>query len=419
MRKCIDINTDTTKKYAKLTQKELAILVTCSSILCSLGSNNHSFAARWPQYLSHAMGVGRNRISSLQSDFIDCDFSTERKERLDKGTSVFNSPTKRKSTFTPYNAFKKAEYKKFRLDPGRIDEKDLKRAYNNLDNDSKHEFDDIVRLDYDQSITLWEELKELLLKTHGRISYRMMATQLKFICCVGTIRNFLKQQEGFQLKTSKVISALTLAQKQKQYDWASTFWDFWRSVTAVPTTKVRYVMLHLDEKWFYAFVSRRNGKILTSIGLESNQIYTRNKSHIDKEMYVVATAFIPHKGNDITKGGKCVPITCICCDELVEAEKDSHKRVYQEDGSHKYPPIKDNQLRVKGQPYFKSLDLTGSSEGTYKKKISLLKCYRDIIIPALEEKIVNKLSEGGKIKVVIVKQEDNAGLHMEKIIYGS
>ena len=155
------------------------------------------------------------------------------------------------------------------------------------------------------------------------------------------------------MRTCRVIPALTLAQKQQRYDWAATFWVFWRSVTAVP----------------YAFVSRRNGKILTSIGLESNHIYARNKSHIDKEMYVVATAFIPHEGNDITKGGKSVPIACICCGELVEAtEKDSHKRVYQEDGSHKYPPIKENQLRVKGQPYFKNLDLTGSSEGTHIKK---------------------------------------------------
>ena len=132
-------------------------------------------------------------------------------------------------------------------------------------------------------------------------------------------------------------------------------------------------------------------------------------------MYVVCTAFIPHKNNDLTKEGKTVPIACIRCGDLFEAEKDSFTRVYQEDGTFKYPRIDENQKRVKGKLYFKPMDLTGSSEGTAKKpKCSLLKFYQDQIIPALEEKVVQQLSENGKVKVVIVKQEDNAGLHNDK-----
>ena len=48
---------------------------------------------------------------------------------------------------------------------------------------------------------------------------------------------------------------------------------------------------------------------------------------------------------------------------------------------------------------------------TFKKKISLLKLYQDTIIPALEEKVVNRFSNNGTVKVCIVKQEDNAGPH--------
>ena len=49
-----------------------------------------------------------------------------------------------------------------------------------------------------------------------------------------------------------------------------------------------------------------------------------------------------------------------------------------------------------------------SLEGTAKKpKCSLLKFYPDQIILALEEKVVQQLSENGKVNVVIVKQEDN------------
>ena len=273
----------------------------------------------------------------------------------------------------------------------------------------------MARLNLDRSFTLWEELKDILKKTHGKISYRMLARQLGNICCKNTIRNYLMKQEGFELKSDKVIPALTDDQRRKRYDWACTFWLFWRSCTAVPVQKVRFVLLHLDEKWFYAYKRRCYNKILTSIGVDSRHVYVRNKSHIEKEMYVVATAFVPHHNNDLTKGGKAIPIACIRCGELEVAEKDSHKRVFNDDGTYGFPKIAENRLREAGKTYFKSLELTGSSLGSGKKrKVSLLQFYKDTIIPALEEKIVNKLSENGTVKVVIVKQEDNAGLHKEK-----
>ena len=60
------------------------------------------------------------------------------------------------------------------------------------------------------------------------------------------------------------------------------------------------------------------------------------------------------------------------------------------------------------------MELTGSSEGTEKEpKMSLLKAYQDTVIPALEEKVVNRFGENGQKKIVIVKQEDGAGLHTD------
>ena len=64
--------------------------------------------------------------------------------------------------------------------------------------------------------------------------------------------------------------------------------------------------------------------------------------------------------------------------------------------------------------YFKSCELTGSLEGTEKEpKMSLLKVYQETIIPTLEEKVVQQFSENGQKKVIIVKQEDRAGLHTD------
>jgi hypothetical protein len=57
----------------------------------------------------------------------------------------------------------------------------------------------------------------------------------------------------------------------------------------------------------------------------------------------------------------------------------------------------------------------GSSGGTdTNPKVSLLKVYQDIIIPAIESKVVSKYNDNGNKKVCIVKQEDSAGLYTDK-----
>jgi hypothetical protein len=49
---------------------------------------------------------------------------------------------------------------------------------------------------------------------------------------------------------------------------------------------------------------------------------------------------------------------------MQKAKKDSYKRVYQEDGTYHYPKIPENKLRMKGEMYFESMEITGSNEGT-------------------------------------------------------
>ena len=60
------------------------------------------------------------------------------------------------------------------------------------------------------------------------------------------------------------------------------------------------------------------------------------------------------------------------------------------------------------------MELTGSTEGTDKNpKMSLLKQYRDQIVPDFQHKVVDRFNNGGKRKVCIVLQEDGAGLHTD------
>ena len=77
-----------------------------------------------------------------------------------------------------------------------------------------------------------------------------------------------------------------------------------------------------------------------------------------------------------------------------------------------YPKDPANQTQVKGELYFRRMELTGSSEGTDKNpKVSLLQIYKDEIIPSLERKVVERFGENGTVNVVIVRQEDGAGPH--------
>ena len=70
--------------------------------------------------------------------------------------------------------------------------------------------------------------------------------------------------------------------------------------------------------------------------------------------------------NDIAASGKAIPIARVRVGKKVKAKKDTYKRVYREDGTFYYPKIAANQLRRKGEMYYKSFELTRSSEGTEK-----------------------------------------------------
>ena len=261
--------------------------------------------------------------------------------------------------------------------------------------------------------SLWDELKDFLVKTKGKVPYSTMAQHLGNIVSKTTIMAILKKQQGFYLRKDRILPALDNAAKVRRVIWAHTFWWFWKLAKCCPTEKVQFVSVHMDEKWFYAIRTRSNCKVLTSIGLEAHDYYAHHKSYLGKIMYVVVTAFVPYN-NDFTKGGRVIPVACIRAGKMIEAAKDTYKRVYKDDGSYHYPPIPENLVRRKGKEYFKNLNITGSNKGTPQKpKCSLLKMYKEEIIPALEDKVVSALDMNGTRKICIVKQEDSAGAHQD------
>ena len=62
--------------------------------------------------------------------------------------------------------------------------------------------------DLDRSRNLLEEVKTVLLRTKGKISYRQLADYLNNIVCVNTIRQYLNQQHTFMTRKDRVLPAL-------------------------------------------------------------------------------------------------------------------------------------------------------------------------------------------------------------------
>ena len=59
------------------------------------------------KYTQYAFGISEFTCRTIISSFVDSDFTFDRKVRKDKGTSIFDSETIRKKTFTPFNAYKR------------------------------------------------------------------------------------------------------------------------------------------------------------------------------------------------------------------------------------------------------------------------------------------------------------------------
>ena len=195
----------------------------------------------------------------------------------------------------------------------------LKQEYNSLPETEKNAYHILAERDKRRAAFIWGELKALLLKSKGKISYVTMATQLGNIVSPNTISSWLKSQEGFSVRKDRILPSLDAQAKARRVVWAHSFWMFWYSGCLVKQEKAIFVLVHMDEKWFCTVRMRSNCKVLTSIGLEQSDYRAHHKNHIRKEMYIVVTAYVLKNGNDISKGGVAVPMSLVRVGKMVEA----------------------------------------------------------------------------------------------------
>ena len=248
---------------------------------------------------------------------------------------------KQRHTFTAFNTFKKQCNREFCETTAHIPHETLTQEFDQLTDEQKKVYENLAEQDLIRSSTIWDKLKDL--KTKGKVPYTAMEFHLGYIVSTYTIMKILKQQEGYHMRKDRILPALDKAAQKRRVVWAETFWWLWKGIRCCPCSTIQFVLIHMDEKWFYAVRTRSNCKVLTSIGLEPNDYYAHHKSHINKIMYVVVTAFVPIE-NDINKGGITIPVACVRVGREVEAQKNSYKRVYKDDGSYHYPPLPPENL---------------------------------------------------------------------------
>ena len=224
--------------------------------------------------------------------------------------------------------------------------------------------------------------------------------------------NYIKSLGEFSYVTNRIFPHLDAQAKARRVEWTKSFWLFWLSAKATKT-RIQMVLVHMDEKWFYASVRRTKNKQILSIGCELRHNTTHHLSHMHKVLIIAATGYIV-KDNDIEAGGNAIRLCFDRAGRMIQAKKDSYKRVYYDDGSYSYPRIPENKLRSKGEYYWNDMDITGSSEGTDQDpKYSLLNWHRDQLIPAMEateEELSLRLNK----KIVFRYQMDGAGPHKDK-----
>lgn len=225
-----------------------------------------------------------------------------------------------------------------------------------------------------------QEAIEILQRTSGSVSWAALASNVGDYCDPTTLARYFQSFEDFEYVTVGTVPYLSPAHVQQRMLWARSFWCFWHSARL---NGLRVILVHMDEKWFWACVARRNAKRISCLGITPKDFKVHHKSHIDKVMIIAASGIVVEDGN-IENGGVGVKVGFVRAGKMVEAGQDAFRRAYNKDFTSW--TMTGEQTRWKGQMYFKSMEVTGSAEGTKKQpKFPLQAVFRDTFIPRMEE----------------------------------
>ncbi|OEU05754.1 hypothetical protein FRACYDRAFT_258384 [Fragilariopsis cylindrus CCMP1102] len=364
---------------------------------------------------NHAHAWGKSKSTIQRCDTLANPLLTaSRKQRTDAGKSIFTCEIKRKQVFTPLDFYKR--YIRHNNPGEPYNDSDLRAAFELLSTEEKIPYGHCALSLQMKAANAPDDIGELLRTTNGSISWSLLSEKLRgdgvMVANANTIRSYVMSLPESVYQSTRIVPMLTSQTKTKRFDWACGFNILWYGAKLVAAT-VQVVLVQSDEKWFYSLVVRQKLKCVPFFGCQPVVHGVHHKNHIGKVLVFVMTAFMP-TGNNFETGGQSFKLLCTRAGAMVEAVRDSYRRVYRDDGSYHYPQIAENLLRSAGDPYFKSMEITGSNEGTDKEpKFSLLKLFKEEGLPAMDALAQQLTVRTGK-RIVMVKQWDNATPHMCK-----
>lgn len=407
----------------KLSDKENMILLTLSQTLHGVKTSTGRY--RQPlSDLAHAFGRTPERISRIRNNVLDRDFDMKRKARSDAGKTVFNSETTRRRTFTPYNYFKKARTVEARAPSERPDDRSLKVEWERMSDAEREPFVVGSKSELERAVHLQEEIDQILQSCSRRVTWRELASKLNGgggggdgggiassvpIVSHETLRAHMMSLPGLSCTINRTFPEIDAACMQRRFNWAKAFWLFWNAAKSFGGGGgggggVITVLVHLEAKWLYAVVTRKNNRWIPMLGVEPAYRTQQHRGQIDKVTGICTVGFVPFE-NDITNGGVAIKIDMTRAGRMEEAKQNIYRRVYRDDGSYHTPAIPDNQLQRRGELYFRNMEVTGCSEGTdIDPKFSLLKHFDLTLLPKFDME-ARRLSESNNNARVILRMQ--------------
>lgn len=180
-------------------------------------------------------------------------------------------------------------------------------------------------------------------------------------------------------------------------------------------TGAQMMLVHMDEKWFFCAVARKNDKTVPHCGVCPVQHHAHHKSHIGKVMCIATTGCLPFNNNMQKNGGLAVKTGTWRAGKELPARKDMHSRIHRDDGTHCCPCTPENRLRVAGQKHFQSMEITrpkSAGQNDETPKHSLMEHCHKCEPPAMEKQCQTMENKTGK-KAVVRCQLDGAGPHQD------
>ena len=166
-----------------------------------------------------------------------------------------------------------------------MDEKELFIEYESLAVDQKLSYKHQAQRLMDRAPFIHQEICSLILMSKGKFPYKVMPAHLGDVLSTNKIRNHIQSLKVFKHRRIRLLFFLGKSTKKRRVIWAETFWFFWKSARVL-APRIKMVLYHMDEKWFYAVVTRSKDNIVTSIGLEGEDHFVQHKNHIGEEMYI-------------------------------------------------------------------------------------------------------------------------------------